>query len=70
MDQVVWSGFVIDLGLVVKTIWNSHGERRTREKSLQVMKSERELRELKRIGKMKNVDEVIEETIVCDKDVQ
>ncbi|KAG4430196.1 hypothetical protein IFR05_014314 [Cadophora sp. M221] len=73
LGQVIWIGFVIDVGLVLKIIWISHWQIRTRKKCLQMIKSERELEELERFGKMKEADEArndTEEKSAYDRDVQ
>jgi len=56
VDFVAWSVFLIDVGLVGKTICGLYNKERKFQRHVQIMQSDRELKELKRLGKMRKMN--------------
>ena len=57
VDFVVWTGFLIDVGLVGKTICELYHKEWKVQRHVQIVRSDKELNELKRLGKMRKMDE-------------
>lgn len=56
VDWMVWTGFLFDQGLVVKTLWVLCKGGQRSEECVRIIKSDRKSRELKRLGKMRKLD--------------